>query len=96
MFACLSLIVSHYRIVVLTHTHIYIIFGQSAIHIFAHSDIDDIEKEQMVEKIHDADYSKGHVFGKKGDTVVPALYIIRAGSVVGTKRFGCILLWWSS
>ena len=50
--------------------------------LFAYSDIDPVETEQLAERIVDEEYVKGHVFATMGAMVEPALYIIRSGSVV--------------
>lgn len=55
---------------------------QKAIPLFAYSDVDKVEISLMAAKIQDVEYKKGDTIAKIGQTVTPAIYIIRFGAVV--------------
>jgi hypothetical protein len=59
----------------------YVSSPQMTIPLFASSDIDSVEMEQMASQVEDAQYSKNSVIAKIGQLIVPALYFIRSGSV---------------
>jgi hypothetical protein len=57
-----------------------------AIPLFAYSDIDTVEIELMTSEIREKEYKQGDVIAKIGQSVVPAVYIIRSGAVVSKKK----------
>lgn len=55
---------------------------QAAVPLFAYSDIDKVEISLMAEKIQEVEYKKGYSIAKIGQTVTPAIYIVRSGKIV--------------
>lgn len=53
-----------------------------AVPLFAYSDVDAVEFELLASKMEDVEYKKGDAVARKGDSVVPALYIVRSGEIV--------------
>ena len=60
--------------------------SQMAIPLFAFSDIDTVEMELLAAEIQEEEYKTGDIIAKIGQSVVPAVYIVRSGKVVSQER----------